>query len=415
MNIIENSRKGAAIDSAYGYKDAISKYYITELAKNPNYSELNGNYTVNSDGSITGENEQNYPISFSGTSPKGGSLTIDKGTVTEGCLTIGDYALTLTNSEVTETKKGDCSSLVQGDESANYKDNIKFPEDENETYITEVYLDPTNLETECTEEKAKGNSTTGTKEGCMRWFVYDDEGENYTMILDHNTTNYVAWVSKVDYENDSKAGEVGITYSGGSALEGSYGSYGNNNKGPLTVLAKLKEDTSNWKTDEIPSSDNYTATWNYSGKDYNYTVNYNGYKARLITAEEVAKITKNDRSDDSYAISSTPEENWGLGSGEFLLDRATGNCYDNNNCDTEGVTSKYWWLFDNTKECTTYGCKTADNSTLGYWTSSPHAGGSSFAWEVYRNGRLGLDYVRNASYCGVRPVITVSKSKFLQE
>ncbi len=33
LNIIENSRKGAAIDSAYGYRDAVNQYYISELTK----------------------------------------------------------------------------------------------------------------------------------------------------------------------------------------------------------------------------------------------------------------------------------------------------------------------------------------------------------------------------------------------
>ena len=28
LNIIENSKKGAATDSAYGYKDAIEKFYV---------------------------------------------------------------------------------------------------------------------------------------------------------------------------------------------------------------------------------------------------------------------------------------------------------------------------------------------------------------------------------------------------
>ena len=29
---------------------------------------------------------------------------------------------------------------------------------------------------------------TGQKEGCMRWYVYEDTGNEYKMILDHNTT-----------------------------------------------------------------------------------------------------------------------------------------------------------------------------------------------------------------------------------
>ena len=45
LNIIENSRKGAATDSAYGYKDSINKYYVSELSNN-NKLMLNGTYEV---------------------------------------------------------------------------------------------------------------------------------------------------------------------------------------------------------------------------------------------------------------------------------------------------------------------------------------------------------------------------------
>ena len=38
-------------------------------------------------------------------------------------------------------------------------------------------------------------SKTGTKTGCMKWYIYKDDGENYTMILDHNTTAIIAWYS----------------------------------------------------------------------------------------------------------------------------------------------------------------------------------------------------------------------------
>ena len=45
LNIIENSRKGAAVDSAYRFKDAVEKYYVSELFDN-NDLQLNGNYDV---------------------------------------------------------------------------------------------------------------------------------------------------------------------------------------------------------------------------------------------------------------------------------------------------------------------------------------------------------------------------------
>ena len=46
LNIIDNSRKGAAQDSAYGYKDAINKFYVSKLSRDSAYKIPNGTYIV---------------------------------------------------------------------------------------------------------------------------------------------------------------------------------------------------------------------------------------------------------------------------------------------------------------------------------------------------------------------------------
>ena len=51
LNIIENSRKGAATDSAYGYKDAVNKWYVTKLQED-NQFQLADSYTISSDGKL---------------------------------------------------------------------------------------------------------------------------------------------------------------------------------------------------------------------------------------------------------------------------------------------------------------------------------------------------------------------------
>ena len=51
LNVIENSRVGAIKDSAYGYKDAINKYYVTKLSEDSNL-KLSGTYMVEEDGTI---------------------------------------------------------------------------------------------------------------------------------------------------------------------------------------------------------------------------------------------------------------------------------------------------------------------------------------------------------------------------
>ena len=118
LNIIENSRKGAATDSAYGYKDAINKYYVQELSYN-NQLKLNDTYTV-TNGTLSGgdfgdEEITSLPIAVSGTVPTSGSLTYSNNVLTEGWLVIGDYRVTFNeNGTVTTIKNSGSSSNEQG-------------------------------------------------------------------------------------------------------------------------------------------------------------------------------------------------------------------------------------------------------------------------------------------------------------
>ena len=48
LNIIENSKIGAAKNSAYGYRDAVEKYYVSELFDNKNL-KLDGFYSIKDD------------------------------------------------------------------------------------------------------------------------------------------------------------------------------------------------------------------------------------------------------------------------------------------------------------------------------------------------------------------------------
>ena len=66
-----------------------------------------------------------------------------------------------------------------------------------------VYMDPTDLTVECTDSTSV--STTGTKTGCMKFYIYDDSGDTYKLILDHNITNaaYEASGTYKEYEQAS--------------------------------------------------------------------------------------------------------------------------------------------------------------------------------------------------------------------
>ena len=112
LNIIENSKMGAATDSAYGYKDSVQKFYVSKLSESANSSlELEGTYTV-TDGVLTGTGI-NEKIPVSGTIPSSGSLIYENGLFKNGCLTIGDYAVTFNTDGTTSTEKGICEEPAQ--------------------------------------------------------------------------------------------------------------------------------------------------------------------------------------------------------------------------------------------------------------------------------------------------------------
>lgn len=106
LNVIENAEIGAAQNSAYGYKDALNKYYVKKIAENPNFT-LNGTYTINDDGSISDE-IHDHIIELSGTIPSTGFVTLKNGTIESGCVQINDYAVTFSDSKITNTKKEIC-------------------------------------------------------------------------------------------------------------------------------------------------------------------------------------------------------------------------------------------------------------------------------------------------------------------
>ena len=201
---------------------------------------------------------------------------------------------------------------------------------------TTIYFNP---ETKKICNQSDAVSTTGTKTGCMKWYIYSDENKNnFNMILDHNTTAKVA-----------------------------YNSTGSNSE-MKEVKTALESDTSTWD------------------KSLN---------ARLITANEIAKITGNTSFDEKTSTSNKG----------FYLD-------SNNQTKVANSTnkSKYAWLYDYTKGCKEYGCDIEDSSTYGYWTSTPVAGVTYMAWSVYTFGDLNCGSTSYPDDRGIRPVITVNKA-----
>ena len=312
LGVIEKARKGASEQSALGYIDAVEKQVAINQVKNENLIN-DGTYNV----PMTG-------ITVKGEAPTKGWLKIEKGMVTNYSFVIGKYVITKD------------SETIKGDEPAKSGDEVI------KTYSvysngTAIYYNP-ETNSKCDESEAV--STTGTKTGCMKWYTFNDEGENSStvnMILDHNTTAKVAY-------NSTKI-----------------------NTEPKEVATALTTDTTGWNS---------------------------SLNARLIKAEEIAKITGNI----SFIESALTSNKW------FYFD-------SNNQTQTvkNQGKSNYYWLFDYTSGCTTFGCHISDSSNNGYWTSTPVSGSSSNVWLVSKNGRLYYYNANDNTYRGVRPVITVSK------
>ena len=298
LNVINDAKKQAAKDSAYGYMDAVEKYIVSSELEDKSIQD--GIYSV--------EELNSMGVNVKGSTPDNGNIEIKNSSVKSYDIGIDGYAVSNGEVEKVSTTK----SFKNG---------------------TAVYYNPETGK-KCSKEEAK--STTGTKRGCMKWYVFNDKEGNATVnvILDHNTTSKVA-----------------------------YNSTGNNSE-MKEVKTALEKDTSTWKN-----------------------------TARLITANEVAKITGNTGFD-----ANKENQSW------FFLD-------SNNQTQIANSTnkSKYAWLFDYTMDCTNYGCNKSDLSTLGYWTTTTKTGTTGAAWCVGSHGDLGTTVVGLSGF-GIRPVITISKS-----
>ena len=256
--------------------------------------------------------------------------------------------ITITNKKVESAKLtvGDYSVEIDKNGKATVTKTGATKEEKYTVYVngTAIYYNP-ETNKKCSESEANKNvnengTPTGIKTGCMKWYTFNDEGEKTSkvnMILDHNTTATVAWNST------------------------------GSNSEMKEVATALSNDITNWDS---------------------------SLNARLIEANEIAKITGNTTFDASKA-----GQSW------FYLDSNK----QTKTATTQGA-SKYAWLFDYTRECTSSGCNIADSRTYGYWTNTTYNGSSSRAWYVYSYGSLSNNVVSDTNR-GVRPVITVLKSK----
>ena len=309
LNIIEDSKKSAAEASARSIVGAAKTHYMQNIMDN----KPNSNVDLSTN-----------TLKYDGEQAKKGLLSYDANGNVSGKMYISGYCVEVAlDGAITSTKTNESECTIDIPQVTTYPNG------------TVVYYNP-ETNKKCSNSEAV--STIGTKTGCMKWYIFNDEGnDTVNLLLDHNTTAKVAWASS-----------------------------GTNTNGPITALKQLESDT---------------ASWNSTIKN----------TARLIEAREIATITGNS--------------GWTAGGSNYYF-------HTNSNTQYKGAagTNKYAWLFDNTKNCTTYGCNVADSSTYGYWTNTEYLVNSSRARLVSYDGGLLYESVNTAGYDGVRPVITVLKS-----
>ena len=104
LNIIENSKRGAATDSAYGYKDAIDKFYVSKLS-------LDSAYNI-PDGIHTKTDFDSMGVTSSGKQPANNSfLKTTKNKVTQGCLQFDEYKVEFLDGKPQQAEKGTCKQV----------------------------------------------------------------------------------------------------------------------------------------------------------------------------------------------------------------------------------------------------------------------------------------------------------------
>ena len=168
LNIIEDSRKSAAEASARNIVSAANTYYMSET--------MNGRTPGNIDLSGT-------TLKYDGDQATKGTITFTDGKAS-GKMYVGGYCVEVALDGKVSSEKMDedeCTIEVSVPEVTYTKYNDGTP----------LLYDPVN-NVKC--ETSIG-STTGTNDGCMKWYVFLDDkyNEKVKLILDHNTTDYVAW------------------------------------------------------------------------------------------------------------------------------------------------------------------------------------------------------------------------------
>ena len=142
LNIIDNSKKGAVMNSALGYRDAVQKYYVSKLIDNQNDESVSGYKTVSglaTDGLVV-----------NGEVPSDGWVKLNKGQVVDYSLKFGDYVVSYdkTTNSVASVKNGEVGPMPAA-KLYSESNNVLTKKDKSQMQAGDIVV----LETETLQEK----------------------------------------------------------------------------------------------------------------------------------------------------------------------------------------------------------------------------------------------------------------------
>ena len=377
LNVVEEAKVKADRNSVYGLIDAAKLYYIESMLDTSKQSDTNGTTNVLDKLVISGEG------------PESGKIFINDN---------GETALAVVYGKVCFTKNFTDNDLTESDDI----ENCDIGVEETTPEVSYKCIRATTLHTEeCKETDSSfycssaGYTTSGSKgtttitygnlgtEGTLTRGdafdcdvngdgTYDATTERFYYVSDlYNTTNqeFDSDYAVLIYYNNTTAGVADNTSSSVIAYE----SNNENWHGPVTAISNLPT-TTQWSNVALSNITRAitteTGTTSTSGGTLPTTYSYEGYAARLLTAQEI---------------------NTACG--------ITVGSYTNGELDTCN------YLMENTKY---------SNSTMGthgYWLETPRASSSSHVWYVLGGSRyVSTSSVNTTSVRGIRPAIEILKS-----
>ena len=185
--MINDARKSAAKDSAYGYIEAVEYNNSMNMINKDKYSKIN-------DGEYSNIEEITSKIKIKGTKPTSGNITITKGRVASAELCIDKYIITYNGKEASVT--GSCNDKVE----TNYKEELLNGADP----VIKDDIIPVIINDDGTVKKADLKKEWYKYEN-KKWanaVILKDTGkiENDNTIKEDSIKEYYVWIPKYAYK-----------------------------------------------------------------------------------------------------------------------------------------------------------------------------------------------------------------------